>query len=202
MGAVPERRFSGPGTASGFDPLDRKMGTSETPEISLVTTTRKAPAWQRSVFNLDNGFRGLMLLAALCVLAIVGLIVIELLQRSAMAWHAFGLHFFIASAWDPVSAEYGAVPFIYGTLVSSLIALLIAVPLAIAVAVFVTEMCPQPLRKPIGYATELLAAIPSVIYGLWAMFILVPLFRIHIQPWCMADCISSGLTFRQSKGSS
>jgi len=185
MGAVPERRISGPETARGFDPPDMKMGTSETPEISLVTTARKAPAWQRSVFNLDNGFRAVMLLAALSVLAVVGLIVIELLQRSAMAWHAFGLHFFVTSAWDPVSGQYGAVPFIYGTLVSSVIALVIAVPLAIAVAVFVTEMCPQPLRKPIGYATELLAAIPSVIYGLWAMFILVPLFRVYIQPWCM-----------------
>jgi phosphate transport system permease protein len=185
MGALPERQISGPGTARGFDPPDTKMETSETPEISLLASTRKAPAWQRSVFNLDNCFRGLMLLAALCVLAIVGLIVIELVQRSAMAWHAFGLHFFVTSAWDPVAGEYGAVPFIYGTLVSSVIALIIAVPLAVAVAVFVTEMCPQFLRKPIGYATELLAAIPSVIYGLWAMFILVPLFRVFIQPWCM-----------------
>ena len=193
MGAVPERRFPRGGTVRGFDPPDTKMGASEIPEISLVTTTRRAPAWQRSVFNLDRGFRGVMLLAALSVLAIVGLIVIELLQRSAMAWHAFGFHFFVTSAWDPVAGEYGAIPFIYGTLVSSLIALIIAVPLAIAVAVFVTEMCPQPLRKPIGYATELLAAIPSVIYGLWAMFILVPLFRVYIQPWCMTYLGWTGL---------
>ena len=137
------------------------MGTPETPRMSLVNTAQKAPAWYRSVFNLDAGFRGLMLLAAVSVLAIVGLIVVELLQRSSMAWHAFGFHFFLSKAWDPVSGDYGAIPFIYGTLVSSLIALIIAVPLAVAVAVFVTEMCPQPLRKPIGYATELLAAIPA-----------------------------------------
>src|SRR5215831_6198417 len=112
MGAVPERRVSEPGTARGYDHPDMKMETSETHEISLVTPARKAPAWQRSVFNLDNGFRGLMLLAALCVLAIVGLIIIELLQRSAMAWHAFGLRFFVTSAWDPVAGQYGAVPFI------------------------------------------------------------------------------------------
>ena len=150
-----------------------------------MTTARKAPAWHNKLFNLDTGFRGLTLLAALAVLGIVALIVIELLQKSSLAWHAFGLHFFFGSDWDPVSESFGALPFIYGTLVSSLIALILAVPLALAVAVFVTEMCPRPLRKPIAYATELLAAIPSVIYGLWAMFVLAPLFRLYVDPWCM-----------------
>ena len=195
MGAVPERRFSeSSGTANGFDPQNgQDMGSSETPRISLVATAQKAPGWQRSLFNLDTGFRGVMLLAAICVLAIVALIIVELLQRSALAWHAFGIKFFVSSAWDPVSGNYGAVPFIYGTLVSSFIALILAVPLAVAVAVFVTEMCPRPLRKPIAYATEVLAAIPSVIYGLWAYFILVPLFRAYIQPWCMRYLGWSGL---------
>jgi phosphate transport system permease protein len=124
-----------------------------------------------------------MLLAALTVLGVVGLIVAELLERSVLAWQKFGVHFFVGSEWDPVSGLFGALPFIYGTLVSSLVALIIAVPLAIAVAVFVTEMCPKPLGKPIAYATELLAAIPSVIYGLWAIFVLVPLMRVHIDPW-------------------
>jgi len=169
------------------------MGTPDSPRIALVTTARKAPAWYRTVFNLDNAFRGLMILAALCVLGIVGLLVSELMQRSSLAWHAFGLKFFVGSQWDPVSGSFGAVPFLYGTLVSSLIALVIAVPLAIAVAVFVTEMCPKPLRKPIAYSTELLAAIPSVIYGLWAMFVLVPLFRVYVEPWCMKYLGWSGL---------
>jgi len=124
-----------------------------------------------------------MLLAALTVLGVVGLIVAELLERSVLAWQKFGVHFFAGSEWDPVSGVFGALPFIYGTLVSSLVALIIAVPLAIAVAVFVTEMCPKPLSKPIAYATELLAAIPSVIYGLWAIFVLVPLMRVHVDPW-------------------
>ena len=159
------------------------MDTSESPKISLVTASQKVPAWHRSVFNLDLGFRGLMLVAALIVLGIVALIVIELIQRSALAWQKFGIHFFFGSEWDPVSGSFGALPFIYGTLVSSLIALAIAVPLAVAVAVFVTEMCPRSLRKPISYATELLAAIPSVIYGLWAIFILVPILRVHVDPW-------------------
>jgi phosphate transport system permease protein len=186
MGAVPERRISEPGAKRGFEnPRTKNMHTPDTPGISLVTTGQKTAAWHKSFFTLDRGFRGLMLMAALCVLGIVGLIIAELLQKSAMAWHAFGFKFFVGSQWDPVSGNFGAIPFLYGTLVSSLIALVIAVPLAVAVAVFVTEMCPKPLRKPIAYSTELLAAIPSVIYGLWAMFILVPLFRVYVQPWCI-----------------
>src|SRR5215469_14420908 len=159
------------------------MDRSQSRKIPLVTTTSRVPAWQRWVFNFDVGFQGLMLLAALTVLGVVGLIVAELLERSVLAWQKFGVHFFAGSEWDPVSGVFGALPFIYGTLVSSLVALIIAVPLAIAVAVFVTEMCPKPLSKPIAYATELLAAIPSVIYGLWAIFVLVPLMRVHVDPW-------------------
>jgi phosphate transport system permease protein len=159
------------------------MGTSESPNISLVTTANnKVPAWYRSVLSPDTAFRWLMTLAALAVLGAVGLIIAALLERSSLAWHQFGIRFFFGSDWDPVSGNFGAWPFIYGTLVSSFVALLIAVPLAVAVAVFVTEMCPKPLRKPIAYATELLAAIPSVIYGLWAIFVLVPLLRNYVNP--------------------
>lgn len=165
-----------------------------------MTAGQKAPAWYRSFWNVDAAFRGLMTLAALGVLAIVGLILVELMQRSALAWHAFGLRFFFTSEWDPVSGTFGALPFIYGTVVSSLIALVIAVPLAIAVAVFTTEMCPRPLRKPIAFATELLAAIPSVIYGLWAMFILVPLFRVYVGPFCIKYLGWSGLFGGQAYG--
>src|SRR5947209_121866 len=130
MGAVPERRISEPGAKRGFeDPHTKNMGASETPGISLVTTGQKTAVWHKSLFTLDRGFRGLMLLAALCVLGIVGLIIAELLQKSAMAWHAFGFKFFVGSQWDPVSGNFGAIPFLYGTLVSSLIALVIAVPL-------------------------------------------------------------------------
>jgi len=193
LGAAPERRTSiSQPQAAGRRPKD-SMGASESPNISLVTTSRRAPLWQRSLFNLDTGFRGLMLIGALTILGIVGLIVAELMQRSAMAWSAFGFHFFVGSQWDPVSGGFGALPFIYGTIVSSLVALVIAVPLAVAVAVFVTEMCPKPLRKPISYATELLAAIPSVIYGLWAIFILVPILRTQVDPWLMKYFSWTGL---------
>ena len=178
----------------GFDSQSTKpMDASESPKISLVTTGQKVPAWHRSILNLDSGFRGLMLLAALVVLGIVALIMIELMQRSSLAWQKFGVQFFFGSDWNPVSGVFGALPFIYGTLVSSLIALIIAVPLALAVAVFVTEMCPRALRKPIAYATELLAAIPSVIYGLWAIFILVPLMRAYVEPWFMRHFSWTGL---------
>jgi phosphate transport system permease protein len=169
------------------------MGTTESPKISLVNTAQKAPSWTRNFFTLDVGFHGVMLAAALSVLAVVGLILSELLQRSSLAWQKFGFHFFAGSAWDPVAGDFGALPFMFGTVVSSLLALVIAVPLAIAVAVFVTEMCPKPLRKPISFATELLAAIPSVIYGLWAIFILVPLLRLHVDPWLMKYFSWTGL---------
>jgi phosphate transport system permease protein len=130
----------------------------------------------------DRGFRVLMLLCALSIFAIVALIATELVLRSQLSLHKFGLSFFFKSAWDPVSGDFGAFPFIYGTLVSSFVALLIAVPLSIGLAVFLTEMCPRPLRSPLAFLTELLAAIPSVVYGLWAVFVLVPLLREHVNP--------------------
>jgi phosphate transport system permease protein len=170
--------------ASGPKP-PKRMGTSESPKILLVNTAQKAPTWTRNLFTLDTAFHGLMLGAALTVLAVVGLTLSELLQRSSLAWQKFGIHFFATTAWDPVAGEFGALPFIFGTIVSSILALIIAVPLALAVAVFVTEMCPKPLRKPISFATELLAAIPSVIYGLWAMFILIPILRVGVAPLLM-----------------
>lgn len=186
MGAVPERRVSASVSETSEETASearQPMATSESPNISLVTTVaNKVPPWYRSAFSPDNVFRWLMTLAALTVLGAVALIVAELLERSSMAWHQFGIQFFFGSDWDPVSGTFGAWPFIYGTLVSSFVALVLAVPLAVAVAVFVTEMCPRPLQKPIAYATELLAAIPSVIYGLWAIFVLVPLLRNYVNP--------------------
>ncbi len=197
MGAVRDRRTSVPEQQTdgeGFGPDSSKpMGSSDTAKISLVNTAQKAPAWNRSWFNLDVAFKGLMLVAALAVLAVVGLTLSELLQRSALAWQKFGFHFFTGSGWDPVAGDFGALPFIFGTIVSSILALVMAVPLAVAVAVFVTEMCPKPLRKPISFATELLAAIPSVIYGLWAMFILVPLLRVYVAPVLMKYFSWTGL---------
>jgi phosphate transport system permease protein len=140
----------------------------------------------------DRGFRLLMFLCGLSIFAIVILIGAELLQKSQLSWAQFGLDFFykagtdsytgLPSYWDPVNGHFSALPFLYGTMVSSLLALLLAVPLAIGLAVFLTEMCPRWLRAPLAFLTELLAAIPSIIYGLWAMFVLVPLLREHVNP--------------------
>lgn len=131
----------------------------------------------------DGIFHLAMLACGLCVLALVGLIVYELVSGSKLSWQAFGLKFFFRSEWDPVNEQFGALPFVYGTLVSSFLALLLAVPLAIGVAVFITEMCPRWLKGPLAFTTELLAAIPSVIYGLWAIFVLVPLLRQYGEPF-------------------
>ncbi|HTW56697.1 MAG TPA: phosphate ABC transporter permease subunit PstC [Terriglobales bacterium] len=130
----------------------------------------------------DRIFQSAMTVCGLAVLGVLVLIVYELMSRSSLSWHAFGLKFFGGSDWDPVNEQFGALPFIYGTLVSSLVALVIAVPLSIGVAVFTTEMCPKALRGPLSFFVELLAAIPSVIYGLWAIFVLVPILSQYVQP--------------------
>jgi phosphate transport system permease protein len=131
----------------------------------------------------DRLFHLAMLACALSVLALVGVIVYELVTKSALSWHAFGWRFFFRSEWDPVNEQFGAWPFVYGTIVSSLLALLLAVPLAVGVATFITEMCPRGLKGILAFTTELLAAIPSVIYGLWAIFVLVPLLRQYVEPF-------------------
>jgi phosphate transport system permease protein len=162
------------------------------PQPVEKNTLRRVPATQTAPPSLlsssrheigDPIFKLAVLACALTILGLLGLIVYELIFRSAPSWHAFGLRFFAGSEWDPVGERFGALPFIYGTLVSSLLALLIAVPLAIGVAVFTTEMCPGRLRGPLSFFTELLAAIPSVIYGLWAVFVLVPILRSYVQPF-------------------
>src|SRR5436305_2176648 len=130
----------------------------------------------------DFSFQGLVWLSAAGVLAIVAFILTELIKGSSLSLHQFGWKFFIGSDWDPVNGNFGSVPFIYGTLVSSLVALIIAVPLSLGVAIFITEMCPRSLRGILSYLTELLAAIPSVIYGMWAIFVLIPLLRKYIGP--------------------
>lgn len=130
----------------------------------------------------DNSFATVVLICALSIFAIVALIFTILVVRSHLSLVQFGWKFFVRQAWDPVSGDFGALPFIYGTLVSSFVALLIAVPLALGVAIFLTELCPRPLRAPISFLTELLAAIPSVVYGLWGVFVLVPLMRDVLGP--------------------
>jgi phosphate transport system permease protein len=141
----------------------------------------------------DRVFHTLMVICGLSIFGIVLLILSELILRSSLAWHSFGFKFFFQtpahdrytgqpSYWDPVNGHFSALPFIYGTLVTSFLSLLISVPLAVGLAIFLTEMCPKLLRGPLAFITELLAAIPSIIYGLWAFFVLVPLLREHVNP--------------------
>ena len=131
----------------------------------------------------DRAFRWLTLLMALAVLALIGLIGYELARGSSITLRQFGWHFLVSSDWDPVNEQYGALPFIFGTLVSSAIALLIAVPISIATAVYLTELAPMWLRQPLIMFIELLAAVPSVILGLWGIFVMVPWLRDHLFPW-------------------
>jgi phosphate transport system permease protein len=147
-------------------------------------TAQATPIQKASTGELpDRIFRSAITACGLSVLALLVLIVYELMSRSNLSWHAFGFKFFGTSDWDPVNEQFGALPFIFGTLVSSLVALIIAVPLSIGVAVFTTEMCPKTLRGPLSFFVELLAAIPSVIYGLWAIFVLVPLLSNYVEPF-------------------
>jgi phosphate transport system permease protein len=141
----------------------------------------------------DNSFAAVMLLCACSIFAIVLFIFGILVLHSRPTLVAFGWKFFTRQAWDPVSGDFGALPFIYGTLATSLLALCMAVPLALGVAVFLTELCPRPLRAPISFLTELLAAIPSVVYGLWAVFVLVPLMRDVIGPFLVKTFGWTGL---------
>src|SRR6202046_3090093 len=141
----------------------------------------------------DRAFSILMMVCALSIFGIVLLILVELISGSKLTIQKFGLPFFFGSAWDPVNGNFGALPFIYGTVVSSILALIIAVPLAVGVAVFLTEMCPDWLRGFLAFFTELLAAIPSVVYGLWAVFVLIPLLRQYVDPFVIKTLGWSGI---------
>src|SRR6059036_3874908 len=131
----------------------------------------------------DKAFEWLTLAMALAVVVLVLLLGWELWGGSSLAVRKFGFHFLTTSTWDPVAEQFGALSFIYGTLISSLIALLIAVPLSIATAIYLTELAPLWIRQPLAMLIELLAAVPSVILGLWGIFVMVPWLREHLFPW-------------------
>jgi phosphate transport system permease protein len=133
-------------------------------------------------FVADAAFRSVVIACGLSVIAIVGLIVFELLIQSRVSLHKFGFKFLSVSIWDPVAEQFGGLPAIYGTLVSSFLALLLAVPLALGTALFISEICPRRLKGILTVGVELLAAIPSVIYGLWGIFVLAPALRVHLEP--------------------
>jgi len=129
----------------------------------------------------DNIFLGVLVIIGALILVVAGAYLVVLYQRGELALSTFGLGFLVSSDWNPVRGEFGALPFLVGTLLTSLGALILAVPLALASALFVTEYAPRWLAGPVSYLVELLAAIPSVVYGMWGIFVLVPFVRqIHL----------------------
>jgi phosphate transport system permease protein len=124
-----------------------------------------------TAFRLSTGLFGLLV-----IVVVVG-IGFELTRQSLLSIQKFGLNFWLTSTWDPVAGEFGALPFIWGTLYSAVLALLISTPISIGIAVFISELAPAALRQPLVFLTELLAAIPSIVYGLWGIFVLVPAVR-------------------------
>jgi phosphate transport system permease protein len=151
-----------------------------TAETALVSRTTARP--RRAGAVGDTVFRTLTFLFALLVLLILGGVIAALIEGSLPALRAFGLTFITSQIWNPVTEKFGALAAIYGTLVTSAIAMLVGVPVAFGVAVFITEICPLWLKRPLATMIELLAAIPSIIYGIWGLFVLAPFVQQYIQP--------------------
>jgi len=131
----------------------------------------------------ERVFRGATLGAALLVLALLSGVAISLLTGAWPAFSHFGLQFLVRETWNPVTDKFGALAPVYGTLVTSLIALLLAIPISLGIAIFLTELAPPWMKRPVGVAIELLAAVPSIIFGIWGLFVLAPVLQRHVQPW-------------------
>jgi phosphate transport system permease protein len=141
-------------------------------------TTDASPAARlHGVATGDVAFRAVLTIATLAIPVLLGFLVWELVKGSELAIDKFGFRFFTTSTWDPVADKFGALPLIFGTLLSSFLALLFAVPLSLGVAIFLTEFAPAAIRRPIAFVIELLAAIPSVVYGLWGFYFLIPILK-------------------------
>lgn len=156
----------------------------EPPSSAGDVSSGQEPRWQalRGVNTGDRVYRAALTLLALALPLLLLALVIELTQNAWPSLRRFGPSFAWTSVWDPVAGVFGAAPMIFGTLASSLLALLIAVPLALGVAIFLTEFAPKQLRQPVAFLVEMLAAIPSVVYGLWGVFVLIPFLRSYIVP--------------------
>jgi phosphate transport system permease protein len=146
----------------------------------VAVVSAKRAARQRSG---ERYFRTATLASALLVLALLGGVAVSLVHGAWPALSHFKLGFLTREIWNPVTDEFGALAPIYGTLMTSLIAMLVAVPIGFGIAIFLTELCPRWLRRPVGVAIELLAAVPSIIFGIWGLFVLAPVLQRHVQPW-------------------
>lgn len=142
-------------------------------------------ALRRHAF-LDALLHNLTRISAITVLLLLGGVIVSLVYGSLPTIHAFGFGFVSSDQWNPVKDNYGALPAIYGTLVTSAVAMLIGIPVSIGIAIFITELCPAWLKRPISTAVELLAGIPSIIFGIWGFFTLAPLMQRYVQPWLIS----------------
>ncbi len=150
--------------------------------MSVAEQVDRAKVLQRLRLG-DAAFRHLTRAAAVTVLVILGGIIVSLIHGSWPALRTFGFSFLTQTSWNPVTEKFGALAPIYGTVVTSFIAMLIAVPVGLFIALFLTELCPMWLRRPIGIAIELLAGIPSIIYGIWGLFVFAPFLQQYVQPF-------------------
>jgi phosphate transport system permease protein len=157
-------------------PMDLRLESRGQREPNPPAPRQAAAPWQ------DWAFEHATMLFAVLVLSMLLAIIGALSYAALPALEKFGLGFFFTNVWNPVKSEFGALAPIYGTLVTSAIALLIGVPVSFGIALFLTEMCPPILKRPLGTAVELLAAIPSIIYGMWGLFVFAPLFGDYVQP--------------------
>jgi len=159
------------------------MGESNMAILTLGTATfeERSTSLKRFIVK-DTFFKNLTFAAALLVLSILFGVFLSLIIGAAPAFQAFGLDFLTTQSWNPVTEKFGALAPVYGTIVTSLIAMGIAVPVGIGIAIFITELCPPMLRRPIAIAIELLAGIPSIIYGIWGLFVFAPFLQQHVQP--------------------
>ena len=167
---------------------------SATPEIQPPPAPRP-----RSSGSLgDTIFAGFARAAGLLVLLLLGAIIVVLFIGGLQAFRTFGASFLTSTDWDPVQDQYGALVPVYGTIATAVLALILSVPLAFGIAFFLTEMAPQWMRRPVGTAIELLAAVPSIIFGMWGFFVIVPIMAETVQPWAidtLGDIPGIGMLF-------
>ena len=154
----------------------------------VAVPTHKIEAVRRGGAG-DARFRAMTLTASILVLVIFAGVMIALGIGAAPAIKAYGIDFLTSQKWNPVTERFGGLASIYGTIITSVIAMVMAVPVGIGIAIFLTEICPRSLRRPIGIAIELLAGIPSIVYGIWGLFTFAPYFQEHIQPWIVDSVV-------------
>jgi phosphate transport system permease protein len=160
----------------------RPPGGALTPRIPALALPRA----RRPVVRADDLYRGVLQALSVFVLAAIALVVWECARGALPSIRATGWQFLVGTDWDPIADRYGALPYLYGTLVTSLIAMLLAVPVGIAAAVFLVEIAPPLVGDVVSFAIELLASIPSIVFGLWGVFVLAPWLRVALEPWLIA----------------